>query len=78
MLGHAGMWLAQIVAGQARPTVEAEQRVRATAKAVDDDLMPVDREFDDLIGFPFFRHGAPHFCFGVRTVKVCEKSARAR
>src|SRR5262245_6322884 len=49
VIDQAGMGLAQIVARQAWPAVEAENRLVALAEAVSDDLEPVDLDFAPLV-----------------------------
>ena len=53
---QAGVRFAKVVAGQARPAVEAEHRLAAGAEAVGDDLKAVDIYLDAIVG----RHFTPH------------------
>ena len=62
VVGEAGMRLAQVVAGQPRPAIDAEHRLGAAAEAVGDDPVAVDRHLDDLIGAAFLRHRVLALC----------------
>ena len=57
VLFQAGVGFAQIVAGQPRPAVEAENGLIAVAELIGHDVIPIHRNVMALIGRTFAPHG---------------------
>ena len=57
LVGKPGMAVAQVVAGEPRPAVDAEQHLVAGAEAVGDDVVSVHGDVDGLVRRAIVHHG---------------------